>query len=154
MDRCGCAFVAYLAEGPHTVTRRLPNFSGIYSAELYAVLLAVRFVKASNLSNAVIFSDSVSVLQSLEKSNPDNKFLIDINRILSSLPFQVTFEWVPGHCNIPGNEAADLAAKEATQLLTVKRLPMLFSDYKRKFKTCVNNNGRGSGLVLTLASMA
>ena len=50
--------------------------------------------KTAKLSNAVIFSDSVSILQSLEKPNPDNTYLIKINQVLSSLDFRVTFEWV------------------------------------------------------------
>ena len=139
VDRCGSAFVAYLAAGPHVVGKRLPNACGIFSAELYAVLLAVRYVKAAHLSNAVIFSDSVSVLQSLEKPNPDNRYLININRVLSSLDFQVTFEWVPGHCDIPGNEVADLAARDATQHLRAKRLPVIYSDLKHSIKSCLYN---------------
>ena len=106
VDRCGSAFVAYLAEGPHVVGKRLPNMCGIFSAELYAILLAVRFVKTAKLSNAVIFSDSVSVLQSLERPNPDNTYLIKINRVLSSLDFGVT------------------------QHLRVARLPIIYSDLK------------------------
>ena len=137
VDRCGCAFVAYMADGPHIVSKRLPNFSGIFSAELYAVLLAVRFAKTANLANVVIFFDSVSVLQSLERSKPDNRFLININKLLSNMAIQITFEWVPGHCNIPGNEAADRAAKDGTHLFNIKKLPILFTDLKYKIKSCI-----------------
>ena len=83
--------------------------------------------------------DSISVLQSLERPNPDNKYLIDINKILTELDFQVTFEWVPGHCDIPGNEAADTAAKDATQHLRAKRLPIIYSDLKHRIKSCIYN---------------
>ena len=137
VDRCGCAFVAYLPEGPHVEGRRLPNFSGIFSAELYAIVIALRFVKSSNLRNVVIFSDSASVLQSLENPDPDCKYLIDINRLLRGLDYQVTFEWVPGHCGIPGNEAADAAAKDATQMLNAKRLPIIYSDLRQKIRACI-----------------
>ncbi|MCP4461027.1 MAG: hypothetical protein GY816_23850 [Cytophagales bacterium] len=54
-------------------------------------------------------------LYSIESEGPD---LRDIFELLTSMKgtevFQ--FQWVPSHTNVPGNELADLAGKEATTL--------------------------------------
>ena len=42
-----------------TKTTRLPNTASIFSAELYAILLALALIRRSKESNFVIFSDSV-----------------------------------------------------------------------------------------------
>ena len=48
-----------------TKTTRLPNTASIFSAELYAISLALAIVPRSKENNFVIFSDSVSSLQAL-----------------------------------------------------------------------------------------
>ena len=48
-----------------TKTTRLPNTASIFSAELYAISLALALIRRSKESNFVIFSDSMSSLQSL-----------------------------------------------------------------------------------------
>ena len=63
----------------------------------------------------VIFSDSLSALQSI-KLQKDENFVIEILILCTNLSFkgtQVYFEWIPSHCGIPGNEVADQAAKHA-----------------------------------------
>ena len=60
-----------------------------------------------------ICSDSQSLLLSIDSLNPDTQ---EIRNILESLHGRTYLHWIPGHINIPGNEIADKAAKEAAQL--------------------------------------
>ena len=53
---------------------RLPNNASIFRAELYAVALAMYFVRRSRNSNFVIFSDSMSSLEALNRV----KFELDL----------------------------------------------------------------------------
>ena len=69
--------------------------------------------------NLVIFTDSLSSLMNLEKSN--NAYNDpDVYRILSTISEiqekgkEVTLVWVPVHVGIPGNEQSDALAKAAT----------------------------------------
>jgi len=48
-----------------TKTTRLPNTASIFSAELYAISLALTVIRRSKENNFVIFLDSMSSLQAL-----------------------------------------------------------------------------------------
>jgi len=60
---------------------RLPDTASIFRAELYALLLAIDVIRRSKEKNFVIFSDSMSSLQSINGFNLDShlvqKFLKD-----------------------------------------------------------------------------
>ena len=60
---------------------RLPDAASIFRAELYALLLAIDVVRRSKEKNFVIFSDSMSSLQSINGFNLESdlaqKFLKD-----------------------------------------------------------------------------
>ena len=94
----------------------------------------------------MIFSDSLSALQALEKLKSDHPLLTTIQDMLHKSEIdqkeiqdrlhkteidqkQVVFMWVPGHVGIRENEAADRAAKEALEKEPIDAL-MPFSDLK------------------------
>ena len=65
----------------------------------------------------VIFSDSKSVLESIQSFNSKNVLLKELNDTIQSIFIlsrkTIKFCWVPSHCDIPGNEEADRAANRA-----------------------------------------
>jgi ribonuclease HI len=90
----------------------------IFTAELYAILMALEFI--FNLPFAIfriVFCvDSKSVLYALQGWSFKNRsdLLFDIKLLISHISMrgsEITFCWIPSHCNIFYNDVADRLAK-------------------------------------------
>ena len=96
--------------------KRMKNDSSVYRSELAAIILALNWAKQlHDIIGVVIFSDSLSALQSIKAQNEDN-FIVEILTLCTHLHYKgisINLEWIPGHCDISGNEVADTAAKHA-----------------------------------------
>ena len=92
-------------------------------AEAEALKTAAAHIEVSTHAspNVVLVTDALSVLQALQ-SNRDTE-LNDLSTALASLcrRHAVTLQWIPSHCNLPGNEGADSLAKEGTTKQQVDR---------------------------------
>jgi len=69
----GCKEAAAVVHRDSTKCVRLPDAASIFRAELYALLLAIDVVRCTKEKNFVIFSDSVSSLQSINGFNLDSQ---------------------------------------------------------------------------------
>jgi ribonuclease HI len=110
--------IAYM--GPNTV-------STVYAAELQGINLALQIAqeyatqRERNRSRRkiAIYTDNQSAIRSITKAEGKSGAYI-LNEIaqrvqqLQDIGWTVTVRWIPAHVGIPGNEAADKAAKEAT----------------------------------------
>ena len=109
-DKVGCAYIS----GSHHEKIRLPDGSSIFTAESKAIDMALDYVMNNSLDNKfVIFSDSLSVLKSLNHTsskNPKIQNLIEKHHELSKTKVFLLY-WLPSHVGIKGNEAADVKAK-------------------------------------------
>ena len=94
----------------------------------------------SNPTDVIIFSDSKSALEALQ--NPPHqdqitsKIALWISNLIAAHAVHVTFQWIPGHCNISGNETADKLAKIGAT--NPQKNPPLHTTYKQK-KILKNN---------------
>ncbi|PVD27009.1 hypothetical protein C0Q70_12159 [Pomacea canaliculata] len=99
---------------------RLSLATGLYSTNFKAEAVAIQ-TGATNVENSpdtsnnvVFFTDALSVLQALQTAR--DKELNDLTTALSSLcgDYTVVLQWIPSHCGVFGNEAADTLAKEGS----------------------------------------
>ena len=101
------------------LSERLPGEASIYTAEVRAILLALKEIERSNRKNFIIFSDSLSTLQALSNCDLGHPYILEVLNKLTQLHlnhFDIIFCWVPSHVGLAGNERADSAAKEALNL--------------------------------------
>ena len=119
---------------------RLPDNASIFSAEIKAIDLALDHIEQSRNTDFVIFSDSLSVLQSLQNRHIENPLLLDIllkHNDLAELN-NIVFCWLPSHVGIEGNEKSDIAAKSALTL-NISGLKIPFTDFKPCINTFLHN---------------
>ena len=92
-----------------------------YEAEKIAIKTAIQLIhqrfelSESNPTDVIIFSDAKSALEALQ--NPPyqdqitSEIALGISNLIAAHAVHVTLQWIPGHCNISGNEKADKLAK-------------------------------------------
>jgi len=100
------------------IIHRLPMETSIFTAEAWAIYLAINTIIDLKCDKAVVFSDSKSVLEAIASPLTQNKnYLIHYIRKYWRKCIQSGTElhifWVPSHKGIRGNEMADSLAKKA-----------------------------------------
>ena len=86
-------------------------------AELVAILMALEWIDEYHPIAVVILTDSASALEAI-KNMKESSIIVEIYEKLfaiNSFGIDVNLEWVPAHCGLPGNERADLLAKQASK---------------------------------------
>ena len=117
------------------LSKRLPDGSSIFSAEATAITLALDYYNAMPAvrHDVVIYSDSLSCLQAIQGEDTEHPLLCRIMNLLWKLNDKgthVKFCWIPSHCGIEGNEAADKLAKESLGLNIDALLGIYHADLK------------------------
>lgn len=119
---------------------RAPRQASIFTLEAMAIYHALKDIEKSPFKCFVIFSDSKSVFQALVSDKVVGKksylvFLIrDLLRKLELRDKRVRLFWIPAHCGIIGNEAADRVAKRAIYSSRDTSLFLPASDFKKLWK--------------------
>ena len=97
-----------------TIQKKGAKYTCSFEEEKQAMILALKWTaEENNVNHTVICSDSQSLLININSESPDLRSIFDL---LNSIKGSVTFQWVPSHINVPGNELADQAAKGAARL--------------------------------------
>ena len=120
----------------HSIARRLHNYASVFTAELFAIKLALFSLKACSNVSCTIYSDSLSAIQAISSQARHRLILeiIEVNVQLCKRGITTRLCWLPGHVGIIGNELADSKAKQATMLeqISIQELPP--SDIKSVIK--------------------
>ena len=111
--KTGAAF--YIPQYQVTKHYRLSNVC-IMRAELIAILMSIEWIESCvKSSSVVIFCDSLSALQMIKsyfiRCSIVNEILTKIH-YLTFKDISISFEWMPSHCDIHGNDTVDKAAKK------------------------------------------
>ena len=119
----GCGALLKFTDGPDIeISKAIGKSSDNYEAEIQGLISAIQEInlvfrtKEREPKDIVIFTDSMSTLKALESLEISHKGIealaITINNLLTSYDIQLLLQWIPGHCDLPGNERADKLAKE------------------------------------------
>jgi len=119
------------------VARKISPAASIYTAEMMAVLNAVRRAVASNTQLTTIFTDSRSVIQGINGYNSKHAIVQEIQQIITNSGITLNLCWVPSHVGVKENEAVDREAREAVEhgILDDCELPRI--DVQSKLKKLI-----------------
>ena len=118
---------------------RLPDNSSIFTAEAKAIDIALYHIRHQSGKQFIIYSDSLSVLKSLKNLHHRNPLIQQILKYYYLLVSKdIIFCWLPSHCNIRGNELADLEAKSTLSLM-ITNFKIHYSDFKSNIRQYINN---------------
>lgn len=120
------------------IVQILPQQASIFTAELYAILNALKIIEQNNHGEYTIFSDSKSAIDAIKQYNNHNPIITKIFEWLINLFARqrvVTLCWVPSHVGVKGNEEADKLANNGANsgnLPNIVALP--YRDYIPQIK--------------------
>jgi ribonuclease HI len=122
---------------------RLPDHSGIYFAELYAIFLSLIPRILAEFKEIVVLLDSKSALSSLE-TRPSSRDPLHIKIKIKVLSLNesgvaVYFQWIPGHCRLEGNEKVDTLAKSGHHQ-TIAKIPVPLSAVRHRLRQALINS--------------
>ena len=111
--------------------------SSNYRAEILAICTAAEHLLESGkqIGNIIIFTDSLSTLQTLNSVDPDQT-IQGLHSSLAKLTAQhsASLQWVPAHVGLTGNERADRLAKIGSQVPQTQN-PVTYRKRPRRFST-------------------
>lgn len=131
---------------------RLLESTSIFTAELYAIYRAILVCENDNNNcKFVLFSDSLSSLQSLQDPFSKNSLVQKIQDIVQTSRKVFCFAWIPGHKGIHGNEKADMLAKNAIHANEIENY-YHFKDLYKKVKNNINNEWENDWLLIPVSN--
>jgi len=121
----------------------LPQHATILTAELYAIQLALTFIKAHNSLIFTIFSDSLSSLSCIASRTTTHPLARRLQHVIDDIinsGKSLTLCWIPSHVGIKGNERVDVKAVEAAsgtpEFITIPYtdlLPLLYPKFVQRW---------------------
>lgn len=115
-QKTGCAFTIPALKIEQKF--KLNSHLTVYTAEMIALVQALKWINNNKPDRVVILTDSLSAVQSLGSGKSTTRqdvldqALYQIHMALKG-GIRLSIDWIPSHCAIDGNEIADKLAKEA-----------------------------------------
>ncbi|GBN10215.1 hypothetical protein AVEN_200672-1 [Araneus ventricosus] len=133
-----------------TLSFQLHPSCSIFTAEITAILRALSQISSGPPDNYIIFSDSLSALESMTSlnrfSHPLTINILELHDRLTTKDFTILFCWIPSHVGISGNEQADNLGRSATNSLNS---PVPVNDVKNMLNPFSTQNGKLNGIMKT-----
>lgn len=104
--------------GEHSFSFKIVSKCTTDIAEALAVEKALSYALDRNYEDFIILSDSLNTIIKIKNQNKSDSIIEKIVVLLKKhqkLKHSVRFLWIPGHCNILGNEIADTYARQAAK---------------------------------------
>ena len=133
----GCAFTLTNA----FFSFKLPGEASIYTAELFAILAAMEYIRDNRVQRAVICTDSQSAVIALTSQSREHPILVDILELYHMNwrdGIRCTVVWIPGHSGIAGNVLADYWAKKAHLKERTTPVKMSYREHIPRVKECIS----------------
>ena len=107
--------------------------TSIFSAEVYAINLALDLITKSRNTKHIVFSNSQSAIVAIKEKKINNPLIAKLLTKLNNMNNQkkTILCWIPSHIGIQGNEMADSAAKTAQNNPLDTHIKIPFTDLKR-----------------------
>ncbi len=131
----GSAFC--ILDGELTVKKakyKMANYCSVFQSELFAILNTLSFINKKYFSSSItVCSDSLSAIKAIENVNSCTQLVQQIFQELRTSTernIEISFSWIRGHNNTPGNELADSLAKEAAKShnrIAFDRIPVSYA---------------------------
>lgn len=113
---------------------KLNDFTSVFQAELYAILMAMEFFIERKTPKILICTDSLSSLNTILKIKSTDPLVVNIRNKICSPHTTTVFLWTPAHAGIPGNERADFLAKLGAERGEVRETGLAHADLKKQVK--------------------
>ncbi|GBN46409.1 hypothetical protein AVEN_5622-1 [Araneus ventricosus] len=123
-----------------TLSFQLHPSCSIFTAEITAILQALSQIFSGPPDDYIIYSDSLSALESMTSlnrfSHPFTFKILELHDRLTTKGFTIPFCWIPSHVGISGNELADNLARSATNSLNS---PAPMNEVKKYVKSILHS---------------
>ena len=132
----GCAVVTK----DHSKLGRLSDSASVFTAELTAVVHALKEASSNKSRKCVIYTDSKSAIDAISKYNSFHPLVQKAQEWLFRIEARfksVCFCWVPAHVGIKGNELVDKEAKAACTNNSVDIPDIPHSDLYKTIKSYI-----------------
>ncbi|KXJ72086.1 hypothetical protein RP20_CCG018980 [Aedes albopictus] len=130
-----CGIGVYIEDVDVKRSFKLEGDISITAAEIHALGVALQFVEEGQLLNYVIYTDSMTACLMLEEARDFNRAETVLAYVLETArKWRISFQWIPSHVGIAGNEVADQLAREGVNQTTVLEHQLFAKDVMRQIK--------------------